>query len=83
MPNRDFEKAWIPVLTEFIEDEINLDRSEWAEAFVRNLFELFNSGWGASHPLTLIWTDYFNTLLSHRLFTSSEQDFRSILRFDI
>lgn len=30
-----------------------------------------------------MWTDYFNTLLSHRLFTSSEQDFQSILRFDI
>jgi len=75
------EKRWIPVLTDFIDSESKLTRSLWAEA-VKNLRELMSSDWGAGHVLHKMWGNYFDSLLSHELY-ETEDDFASILRFDI
>ena len=75
------EKRWIPILTDFIESEPKLTRSLWAEA-VKNLRELMSSDWGPDHVLSKMWSNYFDSLLSHELY-ETEEDFTSILRFDI
>ena len=55
--------------------------SWWAEA-VKNLRELMSSDWGPDHVLSKMWSNYFDSLLSHELY-ETEEDFTSILRFDI
>ncbi len=75
------EKRWTPVLTDLVTSETRLTRSLWAEA-VKNLLELLALHWGSNHELTLMWKSYFDTLLAHKLFRS-ENDFSSILKFDI